>query len=842
MSTLSDLTKLAQTKRRAMGIKPGDITTPIPTSKGPFTTHASIQRHEAKRAGCFPSGTRVITNSGINHIQKLTTKETVLSLNSNGNLEWKPIINVYKNGSTNKWIHLQAEFKRGIIVTPNHKIYKKENNKIVLTTIDRLKQGDCIFTHDSKINEDILAILMGGLLGDGCIIKTNKHSFCFSLGSIKKNFINDFSKLFTKKVNIRKKSKAQDFYYFKVRHKILSYLYQQFYPDGTKKIPKNLIKDLTSKSLAIWFMGDGQWSHSKTYLKNNKLGGKSKNLGINPFAGTIYLHTNSFTKEDNELLIKTLNDKFNLKFNLRKRFSKKYNKNYYYLSSSKIIDNQRFFKLISPFLHPDFFYKSPINSGSYIWKNIDDQQTIFPIKIHKIEPYSFKSKGRNGKSYVTKTTRYDIGVKNNHNYFAGGILVSNSHNDLRIDIGGIAYSWAVPKAKMPKPGEKVLAVRTFDHDVDYMRFSGDLPPGYGEGKVNLDFHDKVDVIESNAKKIKFNVYNTGTEVERYNLIKTKGNSWLLANNTKTRQNDPDIPDYKPKYKEKPIEEADVNSESTLWSAKINGAHAAVVLDPGRQIGVYSYRVSKKNPSGMINHTYKIPKLIGKRAPTGMPKIVLRGEVFATDPITGRALAPAEVGGMLNSSTLKSREKQRGYANMRVALFDVHKVGDKLYEHLPYAKKLEVLDTVTKLVPELELPRYAINPKEKTKLLDDLMKGRLKETNEGLVSWKLLSGGSTDAVKLKVKSDYDVVIKDVFAEDSKRSMAGGFHYAHLDNPNKIIGSVGSGFSHIEKRDLLHNFDKNWKGRVAKVRAVEKNKSGALQQPTFVGLHLDYPEAL
>lgn len=419
---------------------------------------------------------------------------------------------------------------------------------------------------------------------------------------------------------------------------------------------------------------------------------------------------------------------------------------------------------------------------------------------------------------------------------------AGTHNDLRIDIGGIAYSWAVPKAKLPKPGEKVLAVRTFDHDVDYMRFSGNLPPGYGEGKVNLDFFDKVDVIEANPKKIKFNIYGTGTEVEQYNLINTKGKNWLLLNSTKTRQNEKDIPDYKPKYKEKPIGEADVNSEATLWSAKLNGAHGVVVLDPGKQVEVYSYRVSKKNPSGLINHTYKIPKLIGKRAPTDIPKTVLRAEVFATDPVTGRALPPSEIGGMLNSSTLKSREKQRGYANMRVAVFDVHKVGDKLYEHLPYAQKLEILDSVTKMIPELELPRYAVAPKEKAKLLDDLMSGKLKETNEGIVAWKLLSGGSNDATKLKIKSDFDVVIKDVFAEESKRNMAGGFTYALPDNPDKVVGRVGTGFSHTEKKDLLHNFEKNWKGRVAKVRAMEQHRSGALQQPAFVGLHLDYPEPL
>ena len=99
---------------------------------------------------------------------------------------------------------------------------------------------------------------------------------------------------------------------------------------------------------------------------------------------------------------------------------------------------------------------------------------------------------------------------------------AGTHWDLRIQFepGGKLASWSIPRAKDPRGNEKLLAIKTQDHNKFFLRFKGPLGKGYGEGYMSILQSGEMFVEYWTDSMVIFEVkgkYLNG----RYSLVKTK---------------------------------------------------------------------------------------------------------------------------------------------------------------------------------------------------------------------------------------------------------------------------------------------------------------------------------
>jgi bifunctional non-homologous end joining protein LigD len=117
------------------------------------------------------------------------------------------------------------------------------------------------------------------------------------------------------------------------------------------------------------------------------------------------------------------------------------------------------------------------------------------------------------------------------------------HYDLRLEMGGVLKSFAVPKGPSLDPSVRRLAVEVEDHPFDYKDFEGVIPKGnYGAGSVIIwdrglygspfskDKHDGERLLLEGLKKGDLKLVLAGNKLKgEFALVKTRwdAKSWLL---------------------------------------------------------------------------------------------------------------------------------------------------------------------------------------------------------------------------------------------------------------------------------------------------------------------------
>lgn len=331
----------------------------------------------------------------------------VLSYNSLTNkIEQKKVIDIFEMAEKQIFDIYTGLKKKPISASENHPFAILKNGEIVYTKVKDLKKGDTVLravnknSNNSRIlKKENYDVLLGLLLGDGCLSKNKQDKLAFRLskthGLSQENYNSYCADIFNGNLCKGLISGYTGKPLCGMQTKSL-YLDQDFVNSiknfkNKKEITKNIINYFTERTLAFWYMDDGSLDASNR----------------------VRLHTESFSKEENEILINILKEKFNITAELK--YTSK-NKGYYYLTINKE-NSKLFFNLVKNYIQEDLLYKLP--------KEYSQEKFI------KVEPLFFDDLSTSEITEI-KTDRfepvYNITVEDNNNFFVDGILTHNCQN------------------------------------------------------------------------------------------------------------------------------------------------------------------------------------------------------------------------------------------------------------------------------------------------------------------------------------------------------------------------------------------------------------------------------
>ena len=206
---------------------------------------------------------------------------------------------------------------------------------------------------------ELRGLLIGLVLGDGCLSKTTATSnsrLSIGHGNKQKTYcihkLNLVSKLLRIEHNVKdyvvpNKTTSKT---YKITqgstsvHRYLTKLRKLLYVDNKKIVSSKIINYLTPEGLAYWYMDDGG------IISSNKR---------RQIYGT-FISTQCFTKEQQELICKELQNKFKFEAKVvthgKNRYRIKINK-----TNSKI-----FVEIIKPYILPEFEYKTVLDYETYV--------------------------------------------------------------------------------------------------------------------------------------------------------------------------------------------------------------------------------------------------------------------------------------------------------------------------------------------------------------------------------------------------------------------------------------------------------------------------------------------
>ena len=446
----------------------------------------------------------------------------------------------------------------------------------------------------------------------------------------------------------------------------------------------------------------------------------------------------------------------------------------------------------------------------------------------------------------------------------------NEHFDLRLELGGVALSWAIPKGPSFSTSDKRLAMRVEDHPLDYMEFEGTIPKGeYGGGTVML-WDEGEWLPRENPEKgliagaLKFQLRGHRLKgdwalVKIKNDEKSSGEPWLL------------------------IKESDTFAKKTAGISRYtrgvrSGKTMAEITkskrtNPFQRTGVMLATLCDSLPSGMgwlYELKYDGYRMLGF-CENGKTVLYTRNGNNCTSsfPAAAEALTRAlkeraavvdgemvvvNENGIPDFSALQAHMKAKDAKGLNYVLFDLLALDGEDLRGRPLFERKQKLKALIKNAPPIL--SYSEHTEKMTKagLLELKRRGM-----EGIVAKRAhspyVAGKNGDWLKLKFRSTREFVIGGYTKteEGALKALLLGFY-----DGKKLIyaGRVGTGFTEKIRRDLktelstleqkevsfaspLKNDGAVWVKPLlaAQIEYAEITSAGLLRQASFKGVRRD-----
>ncbi len=464
---------------------------------------------------------------------------------------------------------------------------------------------------------------------------------------------------------------------------------------------------------------------------------------------------------------------------------------------------------------------------------------------------------------------------------------SHLHYDLRLELGGVLKSWAVPKEPSLDPADKRLAVLVEDHPVEYGDFEGTIPAGnYGAGSVIVwdlgTWHALEDpVLGLETGKLLFEL--RGRKLRGvFTLVRTKkardrapSREWLLIKKpdafARTGATLPPESVLSGRLVDEVAQGSARLAELRAELARLPAPTRAVAASDVEPMLAEPRRRPFSSPDWMFELKYDGFRLLAGRAGGAVSLYHRRGrEVTTLYPEIVRALATwpggdlvldgevvaSDAAGRPSFQRLLARMGEGDQTAITYWAFDLLAFEGKDLRPLPFSARRALLE---RLVPRHGFIRLAECVPARG---EDLFAATRELGLEGIVAKRAASpyraGRHADWVKVRGERSDDLVIVGWTRGEGSRHALGALHLAWYQGERLVYaGRVGSGLDEATVRALVPRLAELERKKpafegleratkvdrfcepelVCEVRYPMRSEEGRLRMPVFVRLRDD-----